>query len=348
MREAAAMAKTEGQKFKSLLVAKYLMENCDEDSPVWMNDILDYLEDEIGNPADRRSVYRDIEALRQELGWEIEEEKIGRDMKYTLLSRPFAFDDLRLLAECVYAAKFVSERKAKDMVKAIGQFGTLEQADRLEGETVLADRARTTQTGTMNIISTIKSAMAKRVEGKSVEPRKITFNYLQYDIDNLEEMKERRRGARYIVSPYRLIINDGYYYLLGYDDEYQKMMTFRIDRMKNVKVFDEPRDGEEAFEEMNVKGLTKRVFGMYRGEPVRVSLLCLHTLLDTMVDKFGLGGDTFYRKEDKDFFVVTADVEISEQFYGWLLGFGKRVKIIAPDSAVEDFKAYLDKIRENY
>ena len=342
------MAKTEGQKFKSLLVAKCLMENCDEDSPVWMNDILDYLEDEIGNPADRRSVYRDIEALRQELGWEIEEEKIGRDMKYTLLSRPFAFDDLRLLAECVYAAKFVSERKAKDMVKAIGQFGTLEQADRLEGETVLADRARTTQTGTMNIISTIKSAMAKRVEGKSVEPRKITFNYLQYDIDNLEEMKERRRGARYIVSPYRLIINDGNYYLLGFDDEYQKMMTFRIDRMKNVKVFDEPRDGEEAFEEMNVKGLTKRVFGMYRGKPERVSLLCLHTLLDTMIDKFGLGGDTFYRREDKDFFVVTADVEISEQFYGWLLGFGKRVKIIAPDSAVEDFKAYLDKVRENY
>ena len=165
------MAKTEGQKFKSLLVAKYLMENSDEDSPVWMNDILDYLEDEIGAPADRRSVYRDIEALRQELEWEIGEEKIGRDMKYTLLSRPFAFDDLRLLAECVYAAKFVSERKAKDMVKAIGQFGTLEQADKLEGETVLADRARTTQTGTMNIISTIKSAMAKRVEGKSASRR---------------------------------------------------------------------------------------------------------------------------------------------------------------------------------
>ena len=61
------MPKTEGQKFKSLMVAKYLMENCDEDSPVWMNDILDYLEDEIGLPADRRSVYRDIEALRQEL-----------------------------------------------------------------------------------------------------------------------------------------------------------------------------------------------------------------------------------------------------------------------------------------
>jgi len=37
MREVAAMAKTEGQKFKSLLVAKYLMENCDEDSPVVTN-----------------------------------------------------------------------------------------------------------------------------------------------------------------------------------------------------------------------------------------------------------------------------------------------------------------------
>ena len=85
-----------------------------------MNDILDYLEDEIGNPADRRSVYRDIEALRQELGWEIEEEKIGRDMKYTLLSRPFAFDDLRLLAECVYAAIAADPRPERTQITETG------------------------------------------------------------------------------------------------------------------------------------------------------------------------------------------------------------------------------------
>ena len=35
-------------------------------------------------------------------------------------------------------------------------------------------------------------------------------------------------------------------------------------------------------------------------------------------------------------------------FYGWLLGFGKRVKLTYPDDAVEGFKAYLDKVRAIY
>ena len=91
------MPKVEGAKYRSLLVAKCLMENCDENNPVWMNDILDYLESECNITADRRSVYRDIEALRSELGMKIEEEKVGRDYRYRLLSRPLDFDDLLTL-----------------------------------------------------------------------------------------------------------------------------------------------------------------------------------------------------------------------------------------------------------
>ena len=51
---------------------------------------------------------------------------------------------------------------------------------------------------------------------------------------------------------------------------------------------------------------------------------------------------------DKDHFVVTADVDISDQFFGWLLGFGKCVKLLGPQPVVEKFAAYMDKIREMY
>lgn len=50
-----------------------------------------------------------------------------------------------------------------------------------------------------------------------------------------------------------------------------------------------------------------------------------------------------YAKVDDRHFSVTAHVEISDLFYGWLLGFGKRVKLTYHDGAVEGFIAYLDK-----
>ena len=51
---------------------------------------------------------------------------------------------------------------------------------------------------------------------------------------------------------------------------------------------------------------------------------------------------------DENHFQVITPVEISDQFFGWLLGFGKKVKILDPEPVIEDFKAYLDKIRDMY
>jgi predicted DNA-binding transcriptional regulator YafY len=53
-------------------------------------------------------------------------------------------------------------------------------------------------------------------------------------------------------------------------------------------------------------------------------------------------------KVDDWHFKVTANVEISDQFYGWLLGFGKRARLTWPDDEVEKFTEYLDKVRGMY
>ena len=65
------------------------------------------------------------------------------------------------------------------------------------------------------------------------------------------------------------------------------------------------------------------------------------------MDRFGTK-DTNYSRSDDGHFTVTAEVEISDQFFGWLLGFGNKAKLTAPESAVKEFVAYLDRIREKY
>ena len=78
-----------------------------------------------------------------------------------------------------------------------------------------------------------------------------------------------------------------------------------------------------------------------------MKIRCINRLLDTVVERFGTSG-VIYEKADEDHFFVTASVDVSEPFFGWLLGFGRRMKLIGPPAVVEKFTAYMDKIREMY
>lgn len=339
------MAKSENQKLKTLYIARFFLENSDENHAVTAGDIVDYLETECGITAERHSIYRDIAALRDVFGMDIEG---GQGGGYRLQSRRFDFDDLRILAECVHAAKFISARKAKEMVETISEMGSAYQGDLLRKEVFLCDRVKTTQKGTLNIVSTIQQAMAKQCDGKPHEPEKISFKYLRYSINDVHTQIERHKGAAYVVSPFRLLINDGYYYLLAFDDRTQDMRTYRVDRMKEVRLLGEPREGDKAFEAIDIASYTRRVFSMFGGEKRRVSIQFENGLLDTAVERFGTTADVFYRPEGETDFVVSTDVEISDLFYAWVCGFRSRAKIIAPPDVVDGMRQYIQSLAKMY
>lgn len=339
------MAKSENQKVKTLYVAKYFLENSDENHPITAGDVVDYLKDECGIEAERRAIYRDIAALRDVFGMDIDG---GQGGKYRLLSRQFEFDDLRLLAECVHAAKFISASKAKELVETISGFCSTYQAEELQREVFLCDRVKTTRNNILLTVGIIHAAMATKQDGKPHTPQKITFKYLKYTLQDKGTQVERRKGAAYKVSPYRLMINEGNYYLLAFDDKSQEIRTYRVDRMKNVAAINEPREGAKIFSELDVESYTRRVFSMFGGKQKRVSIRFINPLLDTAIERFGTGPDVFYRQEDEKHFVVSTDVEVSDQFFAWVCGFRKRATIISPPDVVEDVKRFLEDIAARY
>ena len=229
------------------------------------------------------------------------------------------------------------------------EFVSESQAKEIRHDAFLTDRVKTDNKGVLNNISTINDAMSKELDGEKHEPEKITFQYLKYSIKDVGQQVERRKGMKYTVSPYKLLINDGNYYLLAFDDYAQDMRTYRVDRMKNVCFTGEPRDGKKAFAAIDLKTYTKRVFSMFGGKQERVTIRFINPLLDAVVDRFGNDKiSVHYARVDDSHFSVTTQVEISDQFFGWVLGFGKKAKLIGSDEAVEQFKAYLDKVREMY
>ena len=362
------------QRLKAYMVLQYLLKYSDENNPKSSYDIIGYLEG-CGIPAERRSIYKDIEdinrimlMLQEDIDLEevdqmfAEAEESGdeeelNDLKTVLYDknrkgfyvrqRKFELNDMRLLAECVYAAKFIAEGKAKQLLDVVCEFVSEEQARKIRHNAFLTDRVKTDNRGVMNNIAVINDAMSYHLDGEPHTPEKISFKYTKYTIGDMSKQVERRQGARYTVSPYQLLINDGNYYLLAFDDYAQDMRTYRVDRMKDLRFTGEARDGEEVFEKIDLKTYTKRVFSMYGGEQKLVEIRFINPLLDAVVDRFGTK-DVQYGKVDDNHFSVTAKVEISDQFFGWLLGFGKKAKLLYPDDVIGEFKTYMDKIREMY
>ena len=366
--------KTENQKLKPYLILQILQQKTDEDHLMDAGGIVAEL-DELGVTAERRSIYRDIEAINQAC-WLLErlhegenttiqkaadaiaddednEEKIivyanrGKEKGYYVKQRRYSFEEIRLLAESVYTAKFLSARESDNLADVLCDFVSEHQAKAIRHDALLTDRVKTNNKNVLSNITMIDDAMASKLEGERHEPEKISFQYLKYSISGLKQV-ERRQGDRYVVSPYKLLINDGNYYLLAFDDASGKMRTFRVDRMKGVRRTGEPRKGKEAFAAINLKDYTKRTFSMFGGRQAYVSIRFINPLLDAVVERFGTGSGVTYNKTDDNHFTVSAPVEISDQFFGWLLGFGRRAKLVGDEETVKEFAAYLDKVREMY
>ena len=116
--------------------------------------------------------------------------------------RKFEVADMRLLAECVYAAKFIAEGQAKRLVDVICEFVSEDQASKIRHNAFLTDRVKTDNKGVMNNIAAINEAMGRHIDGEPHTPEKITFKYLKYAVGDMSKQVERRRGARYTISPY--------------------------------------------------------------------------------------------------------------------------------------------------
>lgn len=342
------------QKMKPYIVLQYLLKETDENHLLNAYQIVGYLES-CGIDAERRSIYKDIEEinkanlmLEEECTIDEAEEMLAdEELKlihydkhnkgFYVKDRHFDASDIRLLAECVYSAKFIAKGQAERLVGVVSEFASKHQV--VKHDALLTDRVKTDNKQVLRNISAINEAMQT--------PEKIKFKYVDYTIDNLYTPKARRKGEWYIVSPWRLLINDGYYYLMGFDDKYKKILTFRVDRMIEVAGTGQPRDGEEDAAATEISKYAQQSFSMFGGETQRVKIRFVNRMLGTVIDRFGRSG-VVYKKEDENHFVLTADVKVSDQFYGWLLGFGKMAKLIYPETAVNDFRAYLDKVRELY
>ena len=218
----------------------YLLQNSDEEHPITVNQMIQYLESN-GIAAERKSIYDDIEALRT-FGMDIEECKRGRVFGYYVASRTFELPELKLLVDSVQSSKFITHKKTASLIKKIETLASVHSAQLLHRQVFVKNRIKTMNESIYYNVDEIHNGISNN--------RKIRFLYFEYNV--AKERQYRHGGAYYVVSPFAMTWDDENYYLVAYDSEAGIIKHYRVDKMEKISTLDEERDGQEVYQALDM------------------------------------------------------------------------------------------------
>ncbi len=328
------MPRESSQKLKLLYVMRYLVRSSDEAHPVTVQQIIDFLGGE-GIPAERKSIYDDVEALRR-FGLDILQVKIGRQSGYYVGSREFELPELKLLVDSVQSSKFITHKKTLSLIRKIESLASVYEAQLLSRQVYVKNRIKTMNESIYYNVDEIHTGIAR--------DRQIRFRYFDYTVQ--KERRFRRDGGYYVVSPFALTWDDENYYLVAYDSTAAMIKHFRVDKMLDIGILDEPRDGRESFAALDMAEYAKKVFGMFSGREERVRMRFDNQLVGAVLDR--LGREAMLVPDGESHFTVTAQVEVSPQFFAWVSGFGRLAQILGPDYVVQAMRAHAAEVLAMY
>ena len=328
------MARSQNQKLKILYLMDFLLRESDENHPVSVRQMISYLESR-GISAERKSIYDDLEALRF-YGLDIVQSGEGKAAGYYVGSREFEVPELKLLVDSVQSSKFITLKKTRDLIRKIEGLTSVHEAGALNRQVHVQNRVKTMNESIYYNVDDIHTGIARN--------RKIRFRYFEYTV--AKERRFRKDGAWYVVSPYGLSWDDENYYMIAYDSVSGKMKHYRVDKMTAISVMEEPRDGKEAYEALDMAEYARRVFGMFSGEVQTVKLRFENYLVGAVIDRFGK--DIMVVPDGDDHFTVQVEVAVSPPFFGWVFSFGAAAQIVGPADVVERMKQHVMQVTAVY
>lgn len=267
----------------------------DEEHPISTFEIIEYFKG-LGTVIDRNTIRDDVDTLNA-CGIEIIILE-GRPNRYYFTDSKFQLPELKLLVDAVEGSKFITAKKSRELVGKIISMASTGYADQLNRHLYTVGRIKPENENIYYVIDAIFRAIQTG--------QRISFQYFRYDANR--ERVPRHGGDPFVLSPYAMLYNEDKYYVLGYYSLFDKITTFRVDRMGIPEILAEPAHPKpEGFDPVDY---TVDVFSMYEGSLETVELLCENDMMDSIVDRFGEEADT--QIADSGHFLVRAQVSVSQ------------------------------------
>lgn len=318
-----------------LIYLQKILSETDESHPLTHPEIMQRLQDEYGITAHRMTFNTDIELLIKS-GMEIEVID-SKPKKYYLndYARTFDLPELKMLVDAVSSSKFITKAKSDELIKKIETLATPSGLPSLKRNLWSEGRIKQENERIYYNIDSINEAINA---GK-----KVSFQYFQYDVR--KEQKLKHNGQIYVCSPYALVWNGDYYYMVAFSEKHGNIGNFRIDRISNApKILDEM--AVPLPEGFDMSEYTNGMFNMYNSDRSDVELICDNSVMDAIIDRFGTNAKTY--ANDMTSFKLEVNVAINHLFFSWIFGFGGKVKIKGPIEIKEKYHAMLKSSYESF
>ena len=326
----------DGKKSSILLVLDVLRDYSDEQHLITQQAIIDKIEFLYGLKFERKSISDSI-ALLQELGYEIQRGPRGG---YVLLTRVIDPTAAQFIIDALFSSKSIPGKQAKEIAQSIQSLLSVHQRSNYA---YIHKTPQINRTGSKEVFWAIDTMHEGIRRGK-----RISFQYKTYDEHGNETL--RNDGYRYIVSPYYLVSNNGFYYLIcNYREKYAPIHIFRVDCMTNLEIEEEwpikdisTIKGAEDFD--IAKYVNEHIY-MLGGETVDATLRvdqpwAIQYLRDWFGDKA--------RLIEKDG-VLLAKIKCNENsLFFWILQYGDEFTLLEPESLVQKLREHIMQQKEKY
>lgn len=319
------------QKLKLMYLAKILTEKTDEENTMTVPQMIEELS-KLGISAERKSVYDDLEQL-QLFGLDICSRK-SKTTDYYVASRDFEMPELKLLVDSVQSAKFITRKKSMELISKIEKLTSHENAKKLHRQVFVTNRVKTLNEQIYYNVDKIHDAIAAN--------KQIKFKYFNINLN--KEKEYRKNGQFYFESPVALSWDDENYYMITYKAKYDNYAHYRVDKMEMIQMTEDDRVLSSV--PFDLSKYSKTMFQMFGGEETDVSMEFHNSLVGVVYDRFGM--DIPVVKIDDEHFMCRAKVAVSPQFLSWVMSFGNKARITAPDKVVKELCELINDVAQNY
>lgn len=300
-------------KYRLLRVFEYMLQT-DEEHPLNVTQIQNKLAEDgfCDKLPDRKSILRDLACIN-DCGYEIEvceNHNCGKYMNGK--QKVFEGYQLKMLADAVTSARFLSTDDAKKLIDSIMSLGTIADKELLK-KAVIRDES-------LNVATKQAKYNFDRILEAIRERKQISFQYNDKHLAKPAQEDLRNDGMIYYVSPYYLVPAKNDYYVIACTGEYKNFSHYRVSRMINVK------ETELAAKDIKLNETYKKLLAdgkcisdylrehinMWFGDTQRVNLHCRQ---QTRLDVLGTFGNLLNINDcegDKEYFTTSVQVQAGE------------------------------------
>ena len=287
-----------------------------------------------------RTVYRDLEAL-QAAGFPVTTERDGHRMVWSLLDGnqrtlpiPLSLPELlalyfgRRMAGALKGTVFHDALESLcEKIKALLPAEMIRQLERAQAGLSVGATPVKPHAAYRGLIDLVNQAVSQR--------RRLDMTY--------RAMRDRSETRRR-VAPYRLLFFDGAFYVIGHCGLRQDIRVFALDRIRRLDLT------EEAFDppaDVILDDFLKSSFGVFLGPPATVRVRFAPEAAGYLTEKIWHASQKLRPQKDGAV-IFEAQVAGTDEIKRWILTWGARAEVLAPESLREEVRREAEALARNY